>query len=185
MQIICSPRSGLPRKLQEADRQLPPPAAGPRVARLPGDAHSPTSLYRVAVPAMPVPSLGLSDEKIESLLRLVSEKVAEQFGNVGRFTNAVIWLSVDAKRLHDNWHELEKDGAQRVIEVGRLAATGLGAVGLIPGLQAAASVETPLYFLADVGESIHQGRITFSAADLADYAGAPGADALKLNELLR
>jgi hypothetical protein len=41
--------------------------------------------------------------------------------------------------------------------------------------------------LVDLGDSLHQGSVTLSAADLAGYAGVEGADAelLKLPDLVQ
>lgn len=160
------------------------PAENAPVERIAPPTSHAAAIYRVAVPPPMLASTAGASGKVDELLRLISQKLADGLGPAGRIANAVVWLSVDASRLHRDWDKLKSDGVQRTIEVGRLVAGGLGVAASVPALQHLARAETSLYFLAAIGESVHTGEVALTPGELAEYVGADAAAAIKINEIL-
>ena len=169
----------LPRAATRAMAKLPAGGGPGEVTRLSG-LRLGGPVYHVAlgggIPALVpgAPRRPLSGPQRESgleLLRLGSKLVADHLGQKGMAVHYVLWTVVDAKTLHDHWHDPGQDTTGRALGVLKVAGGALGALGAVPGGAGADAAATTLSFVADCGGSIHQGQITLNAADLAEYAG--------------
>jgi hypothetical protein len=184
MKIAINPNYIPAYKPKEAARQPPAQAPSPAVVRFPGNSDG-AAIYRVALQAGQPVAAEPADQKLVELLRIISKAVAERIGPKAKIATAVVWLSVDAKRLHDHWHDPDMAGAQRLDDASRLAGDALGTLGAVKGFSLAEKAAMPVYFVADLGDTIRQGSATLSTADLAGYAGVEDADLLKLPDLLQ
>jgi hypothetical protein len=145
------------------------------------------SVYRVALQGGQPAVADSGGQKLTEILRTVSKFVAENIGPKAKIATAVVWLSIDGKRLHDRWIGQDTAGAERLAGALRLTGDAFDTLGTVKGLGLAGQAAATIYVLVDLGDSLHQGSVTLSAADLAGYAGVEGAEAelLKLPDLMQ
>jgi hypothetical protein len=134
------------------------------------------------------PSSRPNYEKALPLLRIYSKVIADHFGKKGQIVRCVFFTLVDGQSLRHRWNEPHLGRAGRFLEILRIAGRVLGDLGAALGLGTADKAATTLSFVADLGDTLQQGRVTLSAADYAGYvaAGSAGdaAEALELPEVL-
>jgi len=188
MKIASEPMPVIPAYVKPL---APRPGAGqanPRPVRVPLGGP----VYRITATGMAVPFAPAApsfDRKqaAEALLRFISARVAEHFGQHATLANRVVWLCFDAKKLADNVRDPGTTKVERLIQGGELAADLLGAAALVPKLEGLDSLGTSIHFVARIGDQAHRGTIALSQADLAEFfaqgSGKPAtAEALRLLE---
>ena len=180
MRIASHPLLIPPYVMKEAERKVQPADRAISVTQVPGQPFG-APLYRVALAGYTLSAPRTDWNPVVDVLRNVSTMVAEHCGIRGvKIATAVIWLSVDLKTLLSHIGDPKVPRSAQLVETERVAGEFAGVVGRIPGLEAGGMVETVFTFLADMGDSIHQGNISLNGLDLATYVGGETGDALKL-----
>jgi hypothetical protein len=177
-------RSSIPaQSVRNVEERLSPAESSAPVARI---AATPDGkpLYRVPFHGATPEALGVLSGPQIGLARILTKIVADHLGTAGRIANGVLWLAVDAKRLHDRFGDQTVSAAERFSDVIRVAGSLADVTGAIPGLEAVHLADTPIHFLADVGESVCQGQVTLNSMDLLTYAGGDAATAGELTKAL-
>lgn len=196
MKIRSQPVQLLPLPYERAFAKPPPAEGGVPIARSPGLPLG-GPVYRVSLDGGISPSLGNgwrppsslpNYEKALPLLRIYSKFVADHFGKKGQIVHCVFFTLVDGRKLGRRWNDPSLGRAGRILEILRIVGRVLGDLGAALGLGTAEKAATTLSFVADLGDTLEQGKVTLSAADYAGYVadGSAGdaADALKLPEAL-
>ena len=131
-------------------------------------------LYRIPVssanaPYAP-PATSVDKEQVaETVLRFLSSRVAEHFGQHAIIAKNVVWLCFDLKKLHDNLHKPDPDNTKNFVQATNLVGDLLSTASLLPKLDCAADAATAFYFVAEVGDKAYKGSGTFTSDDVMKF----------------
>jgi hypothetical protein len=125
--------------------------------------------FRTAAP-FPAQASHFEPKKVtELVLRFVSSRIAEHFGQKAVVAKDVIWLCFDLKTLTDKMRQADANKQENIGHALNLAGDFCGTLAQLPKLDGAAGVRTAFYFLAEVGGKPYQGNGTFSMDDFMKF----------------
>ena len=179
MKIASEPMPVIPAYVKAAAPRARLPGIGPagmRPIKLPMGGP----VYRIAsrgpAPVAPAAPAINPQQAAEALLRFVSARIAEHYGQHAMIANKVVWLCFDAKKLRDQIRRPGSDKTGNIIQATALASDLLGAAALLPKLEGAETLATSIHFVAKIGEQAHRGTIALTQADLAEFCAPRAGD---------
>jgi len=138
-------------------------------------------LYRVPIssahaPYAP-PTTRVDKEQVaETVLRFLSNRVAEHLGQHAIIAKNAVWLCFDLKKLHDNLHKPDPDSAKNFGQAANWVGDLLGTTSLLPKLDGTAGAAKAFYFVAEVGDKACKGSGTFTSDDVMEFVSLKPED---------
>jgi len=122
------------------------------------------------------------DKKLvaEAVLRFVSGRIAEHFGQKAILAKNAIWFCFDLKTLHDKMSKPGADKSENAPAGTKLAGDFFNTVAAIPKLGGAAEIATGFYFIADIEGQAYQGKGSFTLDDVMSYVPLNSEDGARL-----
>jgi hypothetical protein len=171
IKIADQPFPCIPAYINEHTNQPPQPATG--VDALPHN-NLPLGgpIYRVTPsgttnPLFPITTKLDSKQVADAVLRFLSNRVAEHYGQNAVLAKNVVWLCFDLKKLHDKMREPGADKHEELAQVGELLSESLTIAALIPKLDGAEWIATSIGFIMKAGDMTYRGSATLSHSDIA------------------
>jgi hypothetical protein len=164
MKIASQPIACIPPYVKKQADKSPLPD------RIPAKNNPPLggSVYRIPSfgesASFPLHSKQIDQQQLaQALLRFLSNRVAEHYGQNAVLAKNAIWLCFDLKSLRDKMRESGADKTENMIQATELFSDLLNTVALVPKLDRAAGTATAFYYFAEVGEQFHSGGGSFDA----------------------